>query len=93
LSSWAAARPRVLSRARDAGRHRKVRHGQAGQTVAGVRMLITISGAGLTIVMAAMAVLWLMATIHHNLLAKTGLPQQAYARQPAGHKPRSAGAC
>ena len=51
----------------------------------------------LTAVMAAMAVLWLIATIHHSLLAKTGLPQQpgtrARARRarvrrvpdPAGH--------
>jgi hypothetical protein len=54
---------------------------------AGVQMLITGSGAGLTVVMAAMAVLWLIATIHHSLLAKTGLP-----RQPAGHGPRPAGA-
>ena len=54
---------------------------------AGVQMLITGSGAGLTVVMAAMAVLWLIATIHHSLLAKTGLPQQ-----PARHGPRPAGA-
>ncbi len=54
---------------------------------AGVLMLITGSGAGLSVVMAAMAVLWLIATIHHSLLAKTGLP-----RQPAGHGPRPAGA-
>lgn len=53
----------------------------------GVQMLITGSGAGLTVVMAAMAVLWLIATIHHSLLAKTGLP-----RQPARHGPRPAGA-
>jgi hypothetical protein len=56
-------------------------------TAAGVQMLITASGAGLTAVMAAMAVLWLIATIHHSLLAKTGLPQQ-----PARHAPRPAGA-
>ena len=37
-------------------------------------MLITASGAGLTVVMAAMAVLWLIATIHHSLPAKAGLP-------------------
>jgi hypothetical protein len=52
---------------------------------AGVQMLITRSGAGLTVVMAAMAALWLIATIHHSLLAKTGLPQQ-----PARHRPRPA---
>jgi hypothetical protein len=51
---------------------------------AGVQMLITASGAGLTVVMAAMAVLWLIATIHHSLPAKTGLPPgQASVRQPA----------
>ena len=56
---------------------------------AGVQMLITASGVGLTVVMAAMAVLWLIATIHHGLLAQTGLPaQQASARQPARHGPR-----
>jgi predicted branched-subunit amino acid permease len=62
-------------------------------TAAGVQMLITASGAGLTVVMAAMAVLWLIATIHHSLLARTGLPpQQANAQQAAGHRPRLAGA-
>jgi hypothetical protein len=50
-------------------------------------MLITASGASLIAVMAAMAVLWLIATIHHSLLARTGLPQQ-----PARHGPRPAGA-
>ncbi len=60
---------------------------------AGVQMLITASGAGLTVVMAALAVLWLIATIHHSLLARTGLPpQQASARQPTRHGPRPAGA-
>jgi hypothetical protein len=56
-------------------------------TAADVQMLITASGAGLTVVMAAMAVLWLIATIHHSLLAKTGLPQQ-----PARHRLRPVGA-
>ena len=60
---------------------------------AGVQMLITASGAGLTVVMAAMAVLWLIATIHHSLPAKTGLPPgQASAQHPARHGPRPAGA-
>ena len=54
---------------------------------AGVQMLITASGAGLTVVMVAMAVLWLIATIHHSMPARTGLPQQ-----PARHGPRPAGA-
>ena len=60
---------------------------------AGVQMLITASGAGLTVVMAAMAVLWLIATIHHSLLAKTRLPPpRASAQQPTRHGPRPAGA-
>jgi hypothetical protein len=54
---------------------------------AGAQMLITASGAGLTVVIAAMAALWLTATIHHSLLAKTGPPQQ-----PARHGPRPVGA-
>jgi hypothetical protein len=56
-------------------------------TAAGVQMLITASGIGLTVVMAAMAVLWLIATIHHSLLSKTELPPQR-----ARHGPRPAGA-
>jgi hypothetical protein len=60
---------------------------------AGVQMLITASGAGLTGVMAAMGVLWLIATIHHSLLAQTGLPpQQASAQRLTRHGPRPAGA-
>ncbi|HEX7461199.1 MAG TPA: hypothetical protein VF317_03410, partial [Dermatophilaceae bacterium] len=49
--------------------------------IAGVQMLITASGAGLSVVMAAMAVLWLIATVHHSLLAKTGLPPQQVIAQ------------
>jgi hypothetical protein len=37
--------------------------------------------------MATMALLWLIATIHHSLLAKTSLRQQ-----PARHRPRPASA-
>ncbi len=60
---------------------------------AGVQMLVTASGAGLTVVMAAMGVLWLITTIHHSLLAKTGPPaRQAGTRQPTRHGPRPAGA-
>ena len=62
---------------------------------AGVQMLITASGAGLTVVMAAMAVLWLIATIHHSLPARTRPPPRrgrAGAEQPARHGPRPAGA-
>ena len=47
---------------------------------AGVQMLVTASGAGLTIVMAAMAVLWLIATVHHSLPAKVGATPQGVAR-------------
>ena len=60
---------------------------------AGVQMLIAASGAGLTVVMAAMAVLWLIATIHHSLLAKTGQPPRpTSAQRPVRHGPRPAGA-
>ena len=60
--------------------------------IGGVQMLITGSGTGLAVVMAAMAVLWLIATIHHSLLAKTGLPPQRVTTHPAGQGPRPAGA-
>jgi len=42
--------------------------------IGGVLMLVAESDAGLAVVMAAMVVLWLIATIHHNLLAKTAPP-------------------
>lgn len=54
---------------------------------AGVHMLITTNGTSLAVVMAAMAVLWLIATIHHSLLARTG----AIPPQPVRHGPRSSG--
>ncbi len=57
---------------------------------AGVQMLVTANGAGLTVVMVAMAVLWLISTIHHGLLARTGsqvIPRQT-TRHTAGHGPR-----
>ena len=38
---------------------------------AGVHMLITASGVSLAVLMAAMAALWLIATIHHGYLART----------------------
>jgi hypothetical protein len=60
---------------------------------AGVQMLISASGAALTVVMAAMAVLWLIATVHHSQLAKTGPPpRRANAQQPTRYGPRPAGA-
>jgi len=37
-------------------------------------MLVAESDAGHAVVMAAMVVLWLIATIHHSLLAKTAPP-------------------
>ena len=56
---------------------------------AGVQMLITASGAGLTLAMAAMAVLWLIATFHHSLPAKAGPPPpQVISRQSVKHGPR-----
>ncbi len=55
---------------------------------AGIQMLVTASGTGLTIMVAAMAVLWLIATIHHSLPAKTGAPPQAIARHAMRHGPR-----
>ena len=38
--------------------------------IAGVQMLITASGTGLTVMVIAMGVLWLIATVHHTMLAK-----------------------
>lgn len=42
--------------------------------IGGVLMLVAQSDAGLAVVMGAMVVLWLIATIHHSLLAKTASP-------------------
>jgi len=42
--------------------------------IGGVLILVAESDAGLAVVMAAMVVLWLIATIHHSLLAKTAPP-------------------
>lgn len=39
--------------------------------ISGVLMLVAESEAGLAVVMAAMVVMWLIATIHHSQLAKT----------------------
>ena len=61
--------------------------------IGGVQMLATGSGTALAVVMAAMALLWLIATIHHSLQAKTGLPpQQVNAQQSTRPGPRPAGA-
>lgn len=42
--------------------------------IGGVLMLVAESDAALAVVMAAIVVLWLIATIHHGLLAKTAPP-------------------
>lgn len=55
---------------------------------ASVQMLVTASGPGLTVLMAAMAVLWLIATIHHSLLARTQASPQAISRRSMWHGPR-----
>jgi amino acid permease len=59
--------------------------------IGGVQTLATGSDTGLTVVLAATVVLWLIATIHHTLLAKTALSSPADARHPARHGPRPAG--
>jgi len=45
-----------------------------GAAIGGLLMLVAESEAGLAVVMASMVVLWLIATIHHSLLAKTARP-------------------
>jgi len=45
-----------------------------GAAIGGLLMLVAESDAGLAVVMAAMFVLWLIATIHHTLLARTAPP-------------------
>jgi steroid 5-alpha reductase family enzyme len=39
-----------------------------------VQMLVSTSGAGMAVMMAAMVVLWAIATTHHILLANAGQP-------------------
>lgn len=48
--------------------------------IAGVRMLVAASEAGLGVVMAAMLVLWLIATIHHSREAND--VAEAHERRP-----------
>lgn len=48
-----------------------------GAAVAGGLVLLAESEGGLAVLMAAMLVLWLVATIHHSLLAKVGPPAPA----------------
>ena len=57
--------------------------------VGGVAMLVAESETGLSLVMAAMVVLWLIATIHHLLLAQTTAPLQP--RPPALNQSSGAG--
>lgn len=54
----------------------------------GIVTLVTTNGASLAVVMAAIGVLWLMATIRHSLLARTESPRQVIARQSMRHGPR-----
>ncbi len=58
---------------------------------AGVQMLVTASGTGLAALMAATAALWLIATVRHSVLAKTGRKPQQTRPHAAGHRPRPAG--
>lgn len=45
-----------------------------GALIGGMMMLVAESEVGLAVVMASMALLWLIATIHHSQLAKTAPP-------------------
>jgi hypothetical protein len=45
-----------------------------GAAIGGLMMLVAESEVGLAVVMAAMVVLWLIATIHHSQLARTAPP-------------------
>lgn len=54
--------------------------------VAGVALLVTGSSADLALVMVAMVVLWLIATVHHALLTRTPSPTAlGQARDIATH--------
>jgi hypothetical protein len=55
---------------------------------AGVVMLARESGAALGLVMASMVLLWLIATIHHTVLARS---EPAVGMRPSRHGPRPAG--
>lgn len=55
----------------------------------GAQMLIGSSEAGLGVVMVAMVVLWLIATVHHSLLARAAVPSPTGARR-LRHGPPSA---
>jgi hypothetical protein len=56
--------------------------------IGGLATLVAESGTGLGLVMAAMVVLWLIATVHHLLLAQTTAPVHATkARHASRHEP------
>lgn len=57
----------------------------------GVLMLVNASGAGLGILMGATAVLWLIATIHHSLLAEAATASARRTPRPPRHGARPAG--
>lgn len=44
--------------------------------VAGIHMLVTASGTALGVLMGAMCVMWIMATVHHIQLAQAGAPMR-----------------
>ena len=61
--------------------------------IAGVQMLVAASDAGLMVVMVAMVALWVIATIHHSLLATNPSPTaEGHAWRSVKHGPRPTGA-
>ncbi len=53
---------------------------------AGVQMLVAASDVGLAVLMATMGAMWLIATVHHALLAQAAAP----GRRPPRHRPSPA---
>jgi hypothetical protein len=60
--------------------------------VAGIVMLVAASEVALGMVMAAMVVLWMIATVHHTVLASSHTPAEYRARSTGLHGQRPAGA-
>jgi len=59
--------------------------------IGGVQMLVAASDAGFAIVIGAMLLLWLIATVHHSLLATHQAPPARGGSRPMGtHRPRTA---
>ena len=60
--------------------------------IGGIAALISASGAGLSVVIVAMVLLWIIVTIHHSLLAKRTprQPRPAISAPPTPHRPPSA---